>query len=498
MLNTFSFIEDKIYQLFIVRLDGDKLADNSYRDKIISLVKRKVGGFLLFGGQKYEIKAFIEELQMMAHIPLFIASDIERGVGQQVRGMTEFPCSMAIASAINLNKRTDLSLLRRALIAISKEAIFVGINMPLIPVLDINENPNNPIICTRAFSDIKEKVKKLGAFFINIIQQEGLICCAKHFPGHGDTDVDSHISLPVIQKSLGKMLTHEIEPFKIAIEHEVGAIMVGHLSIPAVDPMPASISRKIITNLLRKRLKFKGLIMTDALNMDSLKSFKNLYTSCLEAGVNILLHPMDLSLAIEEIRDSLKEGVLKESLIDRSLSLILEAKKKIPFKTKKIVNLKGNIKTANKILERSITLIKHTEGLLPIVEKEQVTLLFAGDRSFYENSPLRQWLKNSYHVFDNYLNSMDIMIFAIFTNVLGWKGTSGIDIEEIKRINEISKNSKKTIIISFGCPYVLRYFRDAHVLIAVYGTGINYQQALIKLIDIGPGSFKGKLPIKPL
>ncbi|HDH00768.1 MAG TPA: hypothetical protein ENG80_03035, partial [Nitrospirae bacterium] len=148
-----SGLEQKLYQLIISRLDGEKLSSIQYQERASELVRKGIGGFILFGGKRDEVKTFINKLQSVSEIPLFIASDIERGVGQQIDGATHFPCQMAVAAAINKNNSSDVEILEDVINAVSHEAIDIGINMPLIPVLDVNRNPDNPIICTRAFSD---------------------------------------------------------------------------------------------------------------------------------------------------------------------------------------------------------------------------------------------------------------------------------------------------------------------------------------------------------
>jgi beta-glucosidase-like glycosyl hydrolase len=253
-------LEQKLYQLIINRLDGVKLSSSSYRERAMELVQKGVGGFIIFGGKKDEVRSFVDNLQSVSEMPLFIASDIERGVGQQIEGATRFSCQMAVSAAINKNRTDDVKILHDAIHAVAREAIDTGINMPLIPVLDVNRNPDNPIICTRAFSDDPEEVAWYGNTYIKIIEDAGLISCAKHFPGHGDTSIDSHIELPVILKSRKDLLEIDIYPFVEAVKAGVSSIMVGHLSVPAIDTLPATLSEKIITDLLRKELSYEGLV----------------------------------------------------------------------------------------------------------------------------------------------------------------------------------------------------------------------------------------------
>src|SRR3990172_11327557 len=291
-------LEKKLYQLIISRLDGYDIRSRKYKEKIYELVKRGIGGFIIFGGRKDEIKDFIQKIQSFSEIPLFMASDVECGVGKQIDDTTLFPCQMAMSAAIDKEKPGNIVLLQNALRAVSYESIDVGINMPLIPVLDVNQNPDNPIICTRAFSDSPEDVTWFGSWYIGMLEGSGLLSCAKHFPGHGDTWIDSHISLPVIDKPLQELMDRDILPFREAVQAGVSSIMVGHLQIPALDSIPATLSRKVITGLLREGLGFHGLVLTDALNMSALSGIENLAAKCIHAGVDILLHPSDAELTV--------------------------------------------------------------------------------------------------------------------------------------------------------------------------------------------------------
>jgi beta-N-acetylhexosaminidase len=247
-------LEKTLYQLIISRLEGMRIGEEPYQKRIFRLIRKGVGGFILFGGERDMVKGFIRRMQAEAEMTLFIASDIERGTGQQIRGFTNSPCQMAVSAAVDKNSREDISILYNSIKSIVYEAIEAGINMPLIPVLDVNLDPDNPIVCTRAFSDNPEIVSWFGSEYIRILEESGLISCAKHFPGHGDTSTDSHISLPVIRKSYKDLMKTDLAPFMQSIKAGVGSIMIGHIVIPAIDDKPASLSEKVINELLRKKL----------------------------------------------------------------------------------------------------------------------------------------------------------------------------------------------------------------------------------------------------
>ncbi len=491
---TLNSLEKKISQLIICRLDGGKISTQTYREEILERIRKGIGGFILFGGKKEEVKDFIRTIQYLSEIPLFIASDIERGVGQQVKRTTLFPCQMAIAAAIDKESPKDIAILEKALEALSHEAQDIGINMPLIPVLDINQNPDNPIICTRSFSDNPQDVVWFGSKYIRILEMSGLISCAKHFPGHGDTSTDSHISLPVINKPYNDLSNIDIVPFKEAIKTGVSCIMVGHLSIPAVDAQPSSLSRRIITEILRGEFGFKGLVMTDALNMNALKDIDKVSVKCLHAGIDILLHPVDVDRTIKEIISAVKKKELAEELIDDAVSRIVNIKKKITNR-KKQVRYEEHEKLSSRLTEDSMTIIKSTAGILPVSRNNKNQLIFSGDEKHFRSSPLKRYFKNVSKVHDRLKVKNKLAIFAIFTSVAAWVGSSGIDKDEKNRIKELIKKARKSVVISFGSPYVLRHFQEADALIAAYEPTINAQEAALKCLK-GEIECKGRLPVR--
>lgn len=490
MLNTLNSLEKKLYQLIISRLDGDNIQSRDYQEKIIRLTEKGIGGFIVFGGEIDEIKSFIGKIQSIAEIPLFIASDIERGVGQQIKGATNFPCQMAVAAAIEKNRPEDILLLNIIIQAIIDEAADIGINMPLIPVMDANQNPDNPIICTRAFSDNPKTVSWFGLHYIKLIEDLGLISCPKHFPGHGDTAVDSHISLPVISKSRDDLMKTDLMPFIKSIEAGAGSIMIGHLKVPALDSKPASLSKKIITDLLKKELGFNGLIITDALNMSALKDFGNVPVECIKAGVDILLHPVDADMTAKELLSAIEFREISEGQIDSALERIIKAKERFSNIKKPDINYKAHAFISEQISDMSITLVKSSPGILPISNDKNAHIVFAGDSDIYKSS----LLKNHFNTELQTLNS-ELLIAAIFTSVAAWKGSSGISDEERQRIIKLIKQAKSSIVISFGSPYILRHFKEADMLIAAYEPSEQAQDAVIKCLK-GEIEFQGNLPVK--
>ncbi len=279
------------YSRLIVRLDGKRLSESP--ELYADLVKKGIGGFIVFGGDIEKLREGLRFLQEHSEKPLIICSDLEQGLGQQVKGGSIFPSAMAMGYAFR-NDPSSLTLIENAFRHVAREALYTGINTILAPVLDIQNNPLNPIISIRSFGDEPEVVSKLGTLMIKVFNEEGVLSCAKHFPGHGDTAIDSHHELPVIRKSVEELSVCELIPFKRAIESGVPMIMLGHILVTGIDPeKPVSISRRSVRFL--RDMGFEGIIITDAMNMGALSGYGELDSSelAVAAGVDLLLHPED-------------------------------------------------------------------------------------------------------------------------------------------------------------------------------------------------------------
>jgi beta-glucosidase-like glycosyl hydrolase len=489
-------LEQRLYQLVISRLEGEKISSSSYVEQAVELVRKGIGGFIVFGGEKDELKNFIDKLQSISEIPLFIASDIERGAGQQIDGATLFSCQMAVAAAVDKNNSDDVKILGDAIKAVADESIDIGINMPLIPVLDVNKNPDNPIICTRAFSDDPDAAAWYGSIYINTLESSGLISCAKHFPGHGDTAIDSHISLPVISKSYQELSDTDLLPFIEAVKTGVSSIMVGHLSIPAFDELPASLSKKIITDLLRKRLGYEGLIMTDALNMHALNEFDNVPSKCINAGVDIILHPAHAGAVVKELRNAVTSGEIKERRIDTAVERVLKFKSKINSIQRSEVDYRKHAELSELISDKSITLVHAKGGVLPLEDIQNTSLVITGDENKHDATPLKKFAVEHINLKD-YRDDIlkETIVFALFTSVAAWQGSSGVGDDKLNLIGEVIKKSRHSIVISFGSPYVLRHFKEADALIAAYDSTRQAQSSVMKCLK-GEMDFMGKLPVK--
>ncbi|AFY37469.1 Beta-N-acetylhexosaminidase [[Leptolyngbya] sp. PCC 7376] len=330
-----------IGQLIVVRssgflFDGDRLYPQWEEDNetLQTWIKDwSVGGVILLGGSAAEVSFKTKQLQSWADIPLLIAADIEEGVGQRFSGATWFPPPMALAEIYRKDKNKAIALAEQMGESTAREALSIGINWILAPVMDVNNNPANPVINVRAFGETPEEVSTLGAAFIRGVHRFPALTSAKHFPGHGDTAIDSHVSLPTIPHDVERLKTIELPPFQEAIATGVDTVMTAHLMISALDPeRPATLSPQILTDLLRQRLAFDGLIVTDALMMGGVTNFAKsteVAVMALEAGADILLMPPDVGVAIDAVEAAVQSGRLSVERLKESVTRIWQAKQKL-------------------------------------------------------------------------------------------------------------------------------------------------------------------------
>jgi len=334
-------LKEQIAQMIVVRASG-YLFDHEIKypqweppaAKLQHLISDLgVGGVILLGGSAAELALRSQQLQSWAKIPLLVAADIEEGVGQRFSSATWFPPPMAIGAVAEKNLDRALHYAEQMGAIIAQEALAVGINWILAPVVDVNNNPDNPVINIRAFGETPEIVSQLAAAFIKSAKNYPALTTAKHFPGHGDTAVDSHLELPLIPHSEQRLAEVELAPFVSAIGTGVDAVMSAHLLIPAWDEhLPATLSYKILTEELRHKLGFEGLIVTDALVMGAITSHHGAEETAVlavEAGVDILLMPVDAEAAIQAIYDAVTSGRIPAQRIRASVERIWQAKEKV-------------------------------------------------------------------------------------------------------------------------------------------------------------------------
>ncbi|MDX2099469.1 MAG: glycoside hydrolase family 3 N-terminal domain-containing protein [Leptolyngbyaceae cyanobacterium bins.59] len=292
-----------------------------------------VGGVILLGGSAPEVALRTQQLQEWATIPLFMAADVEEGVGQRFPGGTWFPPPMALAPILQANPAQACEYATQMGTVIARESLAIGLNWVLAPVVDVNNNPGNPVINVRAFGETPEAVGHLITAFLTGAQAYPVLTSAKHFPGHGDTAVDSHLELPVLPHSADRLAQLELTPFAAAIAAGVDTVMSAHLQIPAWDTNhPATLSHPILTGQLRQHLQFDGLIVTDALVMGAITQRYGAAEAAVlavEAGADILLMPLDPEAAITAVCEAVESGRIPQERIEAALERIWRAKFKV-------------------------------------------------------------------------------------------------------------------------------------------------------------------------
>ncbi len=522
-----------IAQMVMPRLDGNQLDDPSYRKDIEGLVKGGISGFILFGGDIENTPRHLARLQGLSEIPLLITSDVERGLGQQLIGGTRFPSQRAVASAIDMTSRRDISLLHRMLDAVRTETRAAGIQGVFSPVMDVNNNRDNPIICTRAFGEEPEIVEWFGARYIERLQaspirgrseRSELLACAKHFPGHGDTDQDSHSVLPVIRADRSRLNRVELPPFRQAVKSGVGMVMIAHLLVPALDPeKPVTFSKKAVTALLREGMGFEGVIVSDALDMGALSndySPEEIAVRSVEAGIDILLHPKDARATIEAVASAVEKGRITSQRIEESIQRILAAKKRVGLFDGKeshsqrsassdekisgsLIDYEKHRETAAEICKKAPRIISGEPAGLPLSGPDGV-LCFVLDDDFIDGTggALLTGLRSAYESTQcvvitpstdisserlrGYISGVGAVVIAIFSRITAAKGRSGISdgLASVgERIARTAKaEGKRLIAVSFDSPYILNLFDTADTRIACYDRMDEIQQRVAEMI----------------
>jgi beta-glucosidase-like glycosyl hydrolase len=503
------------------RLEGARLEDSRYLEQLKILIRDGIGGFILFGGTVEHTPRRLRELQGLAGIPLLISSDVERGLGQQLAGGTRFPSQRAVASAVNRRSKKDVSLLYAMLDVVRTETRAAGIHAVFSPVVDVNNNPDNPIICTRAFGDEPEIVEWFGSRYIARLQKSRgprgrleLLACAKHFPGHGDTDQDSHSVLPVIRAGRARLNRVELPPFREAVKDGVGMVMVAHLLVPALDPEnPTTFSKRTITELLREGMEFDGLIVSDALDMGALASTfspEEIAVRAVEAGIDILLHPRDAAETIDAIVSAVNQGRLSSQRISESVERIMAAKTRLGLfdKTRQKavrIDYRKNGLIARELGRKALRVVSGDRKLFPLPHDGGIACFVLDDDNNRESGDVfvRAMRARCKHILAMVLTigseipeslvidgiqASEFVIMAIYSRISAAKGHSGLDDRlrdvAVKFLKTVKSEKGKSVVISFDSPYLLDHFKDADVRIAAYDRMDEIQQAVAELLVV--------------
>ncbi len=520
-------LREKCAQLVFPYADSKDISAGSKNyarlEKLVE--KYGVGGFVFFGGKiKNQIK-IINQLQSISKTPLLIMGDYERGPGMRLDGAVEFPPNMALGATNN----PKLSYLVGR--ATAKLAKLVGVHQTLSPVVDVNRNNSNPIINNRSFSDDPFYISLLASAYIRGVNSERVISTAKHFPGEGSIDVDSHTILPEITKSEIELEKTDLVPFREAIDSGVRSIMIGHLRIKALDPydnIPASLSWNVVNDFLKTLMGFKGLVVSDALNMHSItKSYSSDVAAvmAIKAGDDVVLFPKNDSLAIAGLIKAVRENQISEERIDESVRKILFAKAWSGLSSRTNLNEKRAIREFGKkdylrlaaeISEHSITLLKNN-NLIPLHKRQHYKVISIALTDYTEKSREKEKLLFNELVLNKFkkarsliitlrnkrrkikralklIKKYNLVLLPVFLNVKSFKGSIKLPAEYSLFIKKVLRLKRKTILISFGSPYIIQDFPTAKNYLCAYGSADCLQKAAFNAIT-GKANIEGKLPV---
>ena len=508
-------IEEKIGQLLMVNGYSNKMNDF---EKLSGLIQNyHIGGVLFFQGTPSRQAIITNKLQSISKIPLFIAMDAEWGISMRLDSVINFPRQMTLG-AIQDNK-----LIYKMGQEVAYQCQRLGVHINFAPVIDINTNPKNQVIHLRSFGENRELVSQKGISYMMGMQDHRIMAVAKHFPGHGDTDIDSHKDLPVINKSIEDLKHNELYPFYKLIKKGIEGIMVAHLYVPAIDgknKLPTSISHRAIHDLLLNDMGFTGLIFTDALNMQGVaRDYKSgdKEIKALEAGNDILLFPNDVEKAVNAIKNAVLTGVLSEDIINAKVKKVLLSKIEHGLFEQEEVELKNLIEDLNNsrirflkrvLAEHSLCLIKNEKDLIPLTKlsnKNIAAINFGGDTQSLFHDYLNLYDDINTYVYPsscNYekLNQLEketheynTLIISLFDVAKYNVRNFNLDPRVIHFINSQSEK-KNIILVNFGSPYALKYFDKKYAILQVGEQDEAFQQAAAQAI-FGGIPISGKLPV---
>jgi beta-glucosidase-like glycosyl hydrolase/CubicO group peptidase (beta-lactamase class C family) len=518
VLRTFN-LEEKIGQLIMVRVyanDPKSRVDSITKD----ICEYNLGGLIFFKGGPVGQAKMTNYYQNIAKTPLFIAIDGEWGLGMRMKDS-----AMSFPKQMTLGAITDNKLIYDMGKETAREFKRIGLTINFAPVVDINSNPRNPVINTRSFGEDKENVAQKGLAYTKGMQDNGLLGSAKHFPGHGDTDKDSHKTLPVINHNINQIENTDLYPFKELISGGVSSVMVGHLFIPALettDKLASSLSKNVITKQLKQKMCYDGLIFTDALDMKGITDFNDpgeASLNALLAGNDILLLPANTDSTVKKIKEAVYNGIIIEQELDYHCKKILSYKYRVglnKYKPVKLKNISEDINTPSaellnrKLYEASLTLVLNN-NLIPIQRADTFKLatLSVGSeektsfQSMIDNyAPVthfnlgKNFKKKDADSIVKILSAYELVIIGLHNNTNTPNDSFGVHLETIRLVDSI-KNKTKVVLTVFTVPYSIGFFHNlgnAEAIICANQNN-NITQELAAQLIFGGVEAKGRLPV---
>jgi beta-N-acetylhexosaminidase len=525
-------LRERVGQMVMVWVLGDytNVRDSSFAEVLRWIERDGIGGVSMSLGTPIEVAAKINAMQRRAKVPLIASSDLEPGLGRLEGGVfthylmdagsaTVFPSAMAIAAT---GRDEDAREVARVT---AREARAVGIQINFAPVVDVNNNPSNPVINTRSFGEDPARVARLSSLFVRGTQEGGALATAKHFPGHGDTDVDSHVGLPIVAATRARLDSVELVPFKAAIAADVGMVMTAHIALPAVtgDSAPATLEPRVIHDLLRGQLHFGGTTITDAMTMEGVGKGYSVDESsvlAIKAGSDILLKPSDPTRAIDAIVAAVERGEIPRARIDSAARRVLELKARtgVAFhpmvsleRLREVVGAPEHRALAEDVARRAITLLRDRDSLVPLRAGARIALVeympetelragrivssalgaaFPGTRVASLSPATSQADLDS---LARRLEGVDRVVVAAYVRRIEGAGRPAMP-QHIARWVDALAARQRTIVVAFGNPYLIGQFPKVGSYLVTYGVGDALERAAVGGL-LGRAPITGKTPV---
>ena len=545
-------LDEKVGQLLVSSFRSEYLStDSAEFDALAKAVRDyKIGGFHVFGGtepapdvlldahygtvtlgQPLAAASILNRLQAIAPYPLLNSADFETGAGFRLDGATTFPRNMAFGAVGDEKLAYDAAKIT----AIESRAIGVQVNFA--PVVDVNNNPRNPVINTRSYGEDPALVAKLGSAYVRGLQDGGMIATLKHFPGHGDTDVDSHLGLPIIKDPREALETTELPPFKAGIAAGAGAVMTAHIEMPALDPSPdtpTTLSQAIVSGVLRGDLGFDGLIYTDSMGMAGVTQLYkpgDAAVRALQAGNDIVLHSPDDAAAFAGIKAAVASGEISRERLDRSVERVLRAKALTGLHRTRAVSLdaipglvggRAHQAVADDVSQRSITLVRDQRGQVPLKIARDAQVLYlsildapggwriaAPSRTFIPELKQR-WRNvtalelserstaNEIDVVRAMAPRYDAIVASVFVRAASGSGRMDLpaNMQSLLRALALQTESSRTpfVAVLFGNPYTATFLPDVPAIVLTYDFYDRAERSAVRALA-GEAPIAGRLPI---
>ncbi len=515
-------LEERIAQLMMVRVQTDR-TDPVQDEKLSRWVQAYgIGGIAFFRGGPVRQVTLTNRLQNLAKVPLLVAMDAEFGPAMRLDSLPAFPYQMTLG-AINGDH-----LIYEMGLDVGRQLRRLGVHMNFAPVVDVNNNPANPVINHRAFGECRESVTQKSLAYMRGLQDAGILACAKHFPGHGDTDADSHYTLPLLRHTYQEIDSIHLYPFRELINHGLHAVMTAHLAIPALDSranLASSLSPNVVSQVLQDSLGFRGLIVTDALDMRGVTdhfSPGELEIRALLAGNDVLLLPQNLEKALRAIRQAVESGRIPEEVINKSCRKVLYYKEKAglarhqPLQAEQLhedLNQRKTHLLIKNLAASSITLVRNQQGLIPLrqLTEQRIAALAVGD----ESGNAFQQMVWQYHPASLYsiekehtqteadrllekLSEYELVIVSVHRNSIFSSRRYGLSESTVDLVKALSQN-RKVILTLFANPYALAFFGDAitdmEAILVAYQDGQAFEEAAAQVL-FGGQTARGRLPVR--